>query len=163
MAELARALVIVFVALGSIPVCWNIYFFFNIVRTLQISVVHYLIVTSIVCMYSNGGIQSFHGIHMDWSMESIWTGSWNPYGLVHGIHMDWSMESIWTSSWNPYGLVHGIHMEWVIPWPFHDYSIWIPWCLWNEKMAGVSAKSHSIWIPWNGRWIPWIPYAFHME
>ena len=42
----------------------------------------YSIVSSTVCMYSNG----FHGIHMDLFMESMWTCSWNPYELVHGIH-----------------------------------------------------------------------------
>ena len=34
-------------------------------------------------MYSNGGIQPFHGIDMDWFMELIWTGPWNPYGLLY--------------------------------------------------------------------------------
>jgi len=51
---------------------------------------------------------------MDWFMESIWTGSWNPYGLVHGIHMDWFMEFIdWfmESIWNG----NAVHMEWTIP------------------------------------------------
>ena len=53
-------------------------------------------------MYSNGGIQSFHGIDMDWFMESIWNGDgmrkWLgpqpkviPYGF-HGFHMDYTGE-----------------------------------------------------------------------
>jgi hypothetical protein len=60
------------------------------------------------------------------SMESIWTGPWNPYRLVHGIHMNWFMESISTGSWNPYELVHGIHMDW-----FMELIAWFMESTWN--------------------------------
>jgi len=102
------------------------FIYFNIVRTLYILLVHYLIVTSIVCMYSNGGLQSFHGIHVDWS---IWTGS-------YGIHMEWR--------WNPYGIHHSMS----IPYGFHGaYGM--------RKWLGPQPKSfHMDSMEWT--WIPYI-------
>jgi hypothetical protein len=62
-AQLARALLEVPVVLGSIHENGKFYFSLNMVRTLQISLVFYLIVSSIVYMYSNhrivGGIHSY--------------------------------------------------------------------------------------------------------
>ena len=86
-------------------------------------------------MYSNGGIQPFHGIHMDWSMESIWTGSWNPYGLVHGIDR----------------LVHGIHMEWKCNPYGMDHSMTIPY-----GFHGAYGMRK-----WLGPQPKVIPYKFH--
>jgi hypothetical protein len=59
---------------------------------------------------------------------------WNSMWTFHGIHMDYSMESLWNSTWIchlclveipwiPHGPVHGLHMECTIPWAFHMDSI----------------------------------------
>ena len=111
-------------------------------------------------MYSNGimVINSIRIYSMEsiWtcSMESIWTCPWNPWWIC--LHSIWNpVESIWNSD--------GFHMELTIPWPFHDDSIWNPWCPWNNELAVVSANIDSMDSRWNSRWIPWIPGGFHMD
>ena len=86
----------------------------------------------------------FHGIHMDYSIESRWTCPWNPWWIC--LHSIWNpVESIWNSD--------GFHMELTIPWPFHDHSTWNPWCPWNNELAVVSANIDSMDSRWNSRWI----------
>ena len=72
---------------------------------------------------------------MDWFMESIWTGSWNPYGLVHGIDR----------------LVHGIHMEWRCSPYGMDHSMTIPYGF----HGGYRMRK------WLGPQPKVIPYGFH--
>ena len=57
----------------------------------------------------------------------------------------------------------GFHIELTILWPFHDHSIWNPWCPWNNELAVVSANIDSMDSTWNSTWIPWIPGGFHMD
>src|SRR6267378_2256336 len=102
------------------------------------------IVTDIICMYSHGGIQSFHGM----DMESIWT--WNPYG--HGIHMNQSI-------WNPYGM----EMESIWNGSFHVHSMSIPYGFHSgygmRKWLGPQPKSfHMDSMEWT-----WNPYGIHMD
>jgi hypothetical protein len=62
--------------------------------------------------------RNFHGIHMDLSMDSMWTCSMESkvdMPLFHmqssGIHMEWC--------WNPYGINHSM----TIPSSFHMESM----------------------------------------
>src|SRR5882762_4916635 len=96
-----------------------------------------------------------HSMEWTWNpyepvhMESIWNGSFHVHSMSipYGIHMEWR--------WNPYGMGHSMS----IPCPFHMDSM----CLWNEKMAGASAKV----IPYGFHGMHmesiWIPYGFHMD
>ena len=127
-------------------------------------------------MYSNGGIgiipwnprEPFYGIQGNHSMESRGTIPWNPASF----------------HWNPGGIVPD--SIWNIP--FQDHSTWNPWCLWNGKMSGASAKvipygfhgmaggipgnpRDSRWITWGTvktsygmeKWLGPQPKSFHMD
>ena len=77
-------------------------------------------------------------------IESIWTGSWNRYGLVHelvhGIHMEWRC--------NPYGMDHSM----TIPYGFHSgYGM--------RKWLGPQPKV----IPYGFHGMTHGFHGFHME
>ena len=106
------------------------------------------IVIFFILKYSKDTITSgagpFHGIHMDCSMESIWTYPWNPwwwiwYGVDHSITIPWSfhMDSM-DSRWIPYGLYQGRERPQVKP--IHSVGLGL------SQLAQTSTCKHSTCI-----------------
>jgi hypothetical protein len=36
-----------------------------------------------------------YGVHLEWTLGSIWNGLWGPFGMDSGVHLEWTMGSIW--------------------------------------------------------------------